>query len=170
MNAAPQINDLASESLTSQGWVYFVQALDGDGHIKIGTAKDVAARIADLQVATPFRLELIGKVEGGRALEQKLHRKLEKFCVGGEWFKPNRDVRNEIQGLLGHDIRALRSPESEALAIMALELAIDGGQSRPREGRRDFQAGERVEQLAKILLDALKEAGLRVEWNTRTRK
>lgn len=75
--------------------VYFVQGVDG-GPIKIGTSRDVGARIADLQCASPVRLRLLGSVPGDATLERRLHRRLAHHRVHGEWFADTVEVWRAI--------------------------------------------------------------------------
>lgn len=69
--------------------VYFVQAGE-DGPIKIGYAGNVAARVADLQVACPQELRFLAMLaEGTKADEAKFHLEFAADLVRGEWFNPS---------------------------------------------------------------------------------
>lgn len=65
-------------------WVYFIQAKPGP--IKIGLARDIGRRLGALQTASPFPLELLARVHGGRPLEQALHEHFAASRLHGEWF------------------------------------------------------------------------------------
>ena len=71
--------------------VYFVQS-GTDGPIKIGTAVDVPARIALLQIGNAEPLCLLGAVEGGQREERGYHILLATHRIRGEWFRPHSDV------------------------------------------------------------------------------
>lgn len=53
--------------------IYFVQAVDG-GMVKIGTARDVARRIAQLEAHYGEPLVVLNTMEGGKKEERALHR------------------------------------------------------------------------------------------------
>jgi hypothetical protein len=76
--------------------VYFVGALDSDGHVtavKIGhTVGNPYDRIAELQVGCPQTLKLLGCVLGGRDAESYYHTRLRHLRIRGEWFRPERDL------------------------------------------------------------------------------
>lgn len=77
------------------GYVYFIQSQSG--HIKIGYAKDVVARLAALQCANPEPLTLIGTVPGTRGLEVALHKRFAAHRLLGEWFTANADILQFIK-------------------------------------------------------------------------
>lgn len=58
-------------------------------YYKIGIAKNVLARIVDLEIGSPFDLELIcsAKIEDAYVIEQALHRKFWNLRKKGEWFQ-----------------------------------------------------------------------------------
>lgn len=74
-------------------YVYFIQR-GADGPIKIGyTKRDPCRRMADFQVACPERLSLIGHIPVvGITVERYIHRELAEHRIGGEWFRPSRQV------------------------------------------------------------------------------
>lgn len=77
--------------------IYFLKAGDFIAY-KIGfTASDPLKRMADLQVGCPFKLELLGAIEGTWAQEQSLHELLANFKTIGEWFSPNTVVTEAIK-------------------------------------------------------------------------
>jgi hypothetical protein len=62
-----------------------------DNMIKIGYAKDIAGRLAELQVGNPSRLFLVSYIgcttrQQCDEVENSLHESLEEFRVSGEWF------------------------------------------------------------------------------------
>lgn len=75
-------------------FVYFIQVF-GERELqlfKIGSAFNVAARIAEMQIGSPVKLRLIGTVECkngflARRLEKRLHETYRKQRRRGEWFR-----------------------------------------------------------------------------------
>lgn len=74
-------------SAICSGFVYFVQAGTG-GPIKIGYAKDVAKRVAGLQVGCPWPLILLGTIEheDARRVEGSILGALRTYRISGEWI------------------------------------------------------------------------------------
>lgn len=66
-------------------WVYLVGAQQARP-VKIGVAKSVETRIAELQIGSPLPLQLIWKTRGGRTLERALHERFAQYRIHGEWF------------------------------------------------------------------------------------
>lgn len=71
--------------------VYFIRAGE-DGPVKIGTAIDVAQRIAELQIAHYVELILVRTIPGNRAHERALHDRFEHLHIRGEWFHFHPDM------------------------------------------------------------------------------
>jgi len=72
--------------------IYFAQE-EPDGNIKIGfTDGDPAERVRSLQTGCSATLVLLAVGEGTQADEKDLHRKLKRFRVRGEWFRPAPEV------------------------------------------------------------------------------
>lgn len=66
-------------------WVYLVGSTQARP-VKIGVAKDVEARTAELQTGSPLPLHLIWKTRGGESLERDLHERFAPYRIHGEWF------------------------------------------------------------------------------------
>jgi hypothetical protein len=66
--------------------IYLV-AIREHGLCKIGLANDPARRVALLQTASPFALELVATIPGGRSAEARLHSAFRPLRVRGEWFE-----------------------------------------------------------------------------------
>lgn len=67
--------------------IYFIEA-KGAGAVKIGYVNaHLAKRLAQLQCGCPHELVVIGKIEGTRRMEQKLHLEMVGHTVRGEWFE-----------------------------------------------------------------------------------
>lgn len=66
-------------------------------HCKIGVTNDPQRRLNDLQTAHYDTLILIGVREGGRDLEQALHKALVSYHARGEWFNySDKDYINTV--------------------------------------------------------------------------
>lgn len=64
--------------------IYF--ARDEAGRVKIGTTKDLNARLSGLQTGTADKLTLIRTIDGGEATERWLHNRFRASRIRGEWF------------------------------------------------------------------------------------
>ena len=72
--------------------IYFIRC-GKKGPIKIGYAKDVEKRMADLQIGNPYQLFLIAAVPvksmaHGKQVEKWLHQRFKTQHIRGEWFRP----------------------------------------------------------------------------------
>jgi hypothetical protein len=76
--------------------IYFVQP-EGRPLVKIGYARCVRSRLADLQTYSPDKLVLLGVVAGGPARETALHARFAHLRVRGEWFRLTREVRRFLE-------------------------------------------------------------------------
>lgn len=56
------------------------------GLVKIGTTKNVGARLTQLQLMCPTMLEVVATFNAGRDLERSLHQKYADRRAHGEWF------------------------------------------------------------------------------------
>lgn len=66
-------------------WVYLIGSQQARP-VKIGVARDVGSRLAELQTGSPLPLYLIWKTRGGGALERDLHERFSPYRIHGEWF------------------------------------------------------------------------------------
>lgn len=78
--------------------VYFIKC-SLTGLVKIGTAKQVAQRLAELQTGSPGQLVLIAEIEGDRAEEMRLHAQFHSLRERGEWFRYDGALREYIENL-----------------------------------------------------------------------
>lgn len=93
---------LAARRFLAVGWgsvVYFVQA-GADGPIKIGTARDLDRRLAQLRGQSPAPLRVLWLMPGGRCLERQMHRRFYASRLHGEWFSPSEDLTAWIEDAL----------------------------------------------------------------------
>jgi hypothetical protein len=77
-------------------WVYFVTYAD---KVKIGTARSVKKRFAELQCGSPVILRLAGQMPGDNRDERELHERWNEYRLHGEWFRLNPEIRKFIRDL-----------------------------------------------------------------------
>jgi hypothetical protein len=65
--------------------VYFIHAKDTE-YVKIGTTDNVERRLRAIKTSSPFELNLIGVIRGGRELEKQIHGIFQHLRIRGEWF------------------------------------------------------------------------------------
>lgn len=115
--------------------VYFARAGE---RVKIGKARDVAARLRELQTSAPFKLELMAVMPGSFEEERAVHDRFKHLRVVGEWFELRDDlltfifgVREHGRELLGDDAplaaAAARDPRRVACEILSALVADDRG-------------------------------------------
>lgn len=76
--------------------IYFIQATDGTGPIKIGVAIYPQRRLIDLQAGCPVILKIIKTIEGEQSQELLLHKKFAHLRLHGEWFSPAEELLSFI--------------------------------------------------------------------------
>jgi DNA-binding XRE family transcriptional regulator len=79
--------------------VYFLQAEDKTGPIKIGWAKDVYKRLGEIQNMSPTRLVILGVLECEREEEYTIHNIFSTDRLYGEWFNLSTELLNFIRPL-----------------------------------------------------------------------
>lgn len=70
----------------AQEYVYVIHAT-GTNRIKLGYTTNPQSRLAALQTASPFPLQMLACWPGSRAREKRLHRYMAQFRQVGEWFE-----------------------------------------------------------------------------------
>jgi hypothetical protein len=103
-----------------RGFVYFIGSR-AFRPIKIGFSDQPKTRLADLQTAHPFRLNLLTCIAGPVALERRLHRVFAADRLMGEWFR--RSSRLE------HLVAACRS-DSHTEAMLTIDKIEARGKRR----------------------------------------
>lgn len=78
------------------GFVYFIQ-MDRIGPIKIGFATNVFRRLAHLQTASPYQLNLLAYFAGTREDENMTQNCLRESNIRGEWFHPTEKVLGYVE-------------------------------------------------------------------------
>jgi hypothetical protein len=80
--------------MSKLGYVYFIKSND---RVKIGKSKDVHERMIQLKTSNPYKLELIGVIEGYGEKENELHEKFKKYRLHGEWFSLSKEILDFVQ-------------------------------------------------------------------------
>lgn len=84
--------------------IYFIQQ-EVTNAIKIGvTNGDLNNRIKTLQVASPYKLKLLGIIEGDTKEETALKNLFSQYRLEGEWFKPDVKVIAHVEFLISNEI------------------------------------------------------------------
>ena len=76
--------------------LYFIQAGDKNGPIKIGVSSNPTARLRSLQVANHQKLKILLLIPGNKLREKITHGMFSESCIHGEWFNPTEDLKNFI--------------------------------------------------------------------------
>lgn len=90
-------------------FVYFIKPIGMDGPIKIGCSSDPEIRRGALAAWSPFDLEVVATIEGGRLLEERFHAKFFRLHQRLEWFNWSPELQEVIDGIRAgtFDIEAL---------------------------------------------------------------
>lgn len=79
-------------------FIYLIAS--GRNIIKVGMATDVRQRVMELQIGTPFNLQVLHKIEVAAEyalkLEKLIHRRLKRYRMRGEWFRVEHDIAIRI--------------------------------------------------------------------------
>ena len=119
---------LAPDSKTSQ-YVYLMHCV-GTSKYKIGRANKPRRRLSNINLASPFRIKIIGcaKVSNSEHVESWLHEQYQKLRLNGEWFELKKDQLNKIrQWLAKNSLKLYWSPmegkqpeEKQSLNILGI--------------------------------------------------
>lgn len=103
--------------------IYFLK--NGDA-VKIGYAASPSLRTDYLQTGSPYRMEVLGAIEGGYEDENALHQRFAHLRISGEWFRLDKEMIFFLADILnpdrcvriedGHDLQSLTmtgAPEAE---------------------------------------------------------
>lgn len=84
--------------MASEGWIYFAHA-EAVEMVKIGIARDVYIRFANLKVTSPVPLTLLGSFLGTGQTEADLHYEFRHLWSHGEWFHAGEQLLARIEAL-----------------------------------------------------------------------
>lgn len=82
-------------------YVYFIREIDSH-YVKMGYAIDVSRRLAELQIGTPHKLEVLYTIQvesesAARDIENAMHRRFDASHVRGEWYVLGQRDMDEIK-------------------------------------------------------------------------
>lgn len=112
------------------GVIYFVSAVGMDLYpIKIGfCASSLEKRIGELQIGSPYELELLASNPGSFAEEQAAHAKLSEHRLCGEWFKRSMDVLHALYAARKGELAAWMTDENFcAVSVHSEKNAFSSG-------------------------------------------
>lgn len=92
--------------------VYFIRE-GGTGAVKIGLAVKPRERMASLQCAHAYELDLLAYVKGGLDTERRLHQELAEDRLRGEWFRDSPPAQ-------GENPRGLRGPRLHVRGVLPM--------------------------------------------------
>lgn len=84
-------------------YVYFMQFGHGNP-VKIGFTRNLGARLRSIESNHIEPLTLLVVAPGGKELEDRIHRRLAKFKIRGEWFSDSEHVRGYARELESADL------------------------------------------------------------------
>lgn len=122
--------------MAKDSYVYFIG--NGGHHVKIGVSSQPAQRLRDMQVASPFKLEMLLIIPGTRADERELHGLCSEEWVMGEWFRLTKELRDFIRWGLEE---THPGPAAEAFGQWAEDEMLEtwgGGAFQYREHERGY--------------------------------
>lgn len=93
----PNISRVKRSKKRVVGLIYFVRTPSA---IKVGFAKSLARRMADLQTSNCEELTILGAIEGNYETEKAILLHLSEYRIRGEWFRDVPPVVNYIEGLI----------------------------------------------------------------------
>lgn len=93
--------------------VYFIQIAKKQGPVKIGTAMDVDKRLKVLQIANPYKLQIISVLvckskKHAYAIEEQLHKEFKRYLIRGEWF--SYEVIEKIPEVMARSLEYIDKP------------------------------------------------------------
>ena len=103
--------------------VYFVRMFTEDmmltGPIKVGVSDNMRKRVAGLDGMLPWRLSVIGWASGTRDDEQRIHERLWRHRLNGEWFRADDEVIRILAECSEHGVQMAIRRSYEAQKAMA---------------------------------------------------
>jgi hypothetical protein len=124
-------------------YVYFIQANTPQWQrVKIGRAKNIEARMTELQIGSPVYLKLLGKIKAQSLrhsifLEGALHKTFDAYHVSGEWFRLSAPLREYIAAICAGNEEAARA----AMQWANRQMRKEGIEKHVRERRKESRLG-----------------------------
>jgi predicted transcriptional regulator of viral defense system len=112
------------------GNVYFIQAGDVSGLIKIGFTYNVSERLKKLRSGSPIPLTLLAVIKGAQRNEHEFHVKFAEAREHGEWFRPEAIILDEIKQI-NELVKAVDSSPVSASRISKLEVESNNADMEP---------------------------------------
>jgi hypothetical protein len=119
-------------------FVYFVKSEAHPQMLKIGRAKDVTVRIAQLQTGCPYELKLVGALKcksdmHAVGIERLAHAIFKHARRRGEWFEYSRQVQTVVSAVLDAPVEKLKETAWQAYNDYRVNLR---SQRRQRSAER----------------------------------
>ena len=73
--------------MSNQSFVYFIRATNGSGPVKIGSSVLPQSRLASLDAASPYKLEIALMIPGDMRVEWRIHGHFADDHMQREWFR-----------------------------------------------------------------------------------
>lgn len=113
------------EKVMNGCWVYFIK---GGDYIKIGISNNPQFRLAELQVASPYKLQLLEMTwyesnSKAYAVEHDLHNHFQYVRAEGEWFEAP-----FVEAYLGH-LHHFRAGATKPMDLKASDLKGESNES-----------------------------------------
>jgi len=94
-------------------YVYFIRSNSRPPMLKIGRSDDPIHRMAELQVGSPFELEMVGTVKcrshaHSVEMETTAHKLFRGSAYRGEWFRYDQKLQDYVAALLKGDADSMR--------------------------------------------------------------
>lgn len=87
-------------------FVYMVYFIEANKRIKIGYTENPTQRISDIQVSSPYKINVLLLINGTVRYEKLIHKKFKPYRLRGEWFSYNKNIIEYINNLKIFDRRA----------------------------------------------------------------
>lgn len=116
--------------------IYAIQGEHG-GPVKIGSTRDPAMRLRELQAASPMPLRIVRSFPGNRVMESRLHDQLRHLRINGEWFRDEPELWEAFA-------TAASTAEASAPSADVLDLATQLRNARLRANLTQSELAERL--------------------------
>ena len=153
--------------------VYFIK--QGE-YVKIGFTNRFKARLNQLQVSSPIKLEVLGIIDGDKSDEERFHQKFKHIASTGEWFMHCDELKSYIDlldtslmwkyGYFNNEtnpiglIKQTRLDKNLSMEELAEKIGITKQAILDME-RRDAQGRITINTLSKVLFAMNYKLGIR---------